>query len=109
MYAPSAKAPWKKLIRPEPLGLVNSASSMQTLRHTHSSASTSPVTKAILGMSPSPLFLGKRVRGSQTGFFPLVMEHELEQQFEAAEQVDPLALHEPVLILVRSRLVQAVT
>ena len=53
-------------MRPVPLGAVNSVSSTPILRITHSSASTAPVENAMSGMSPSPLFLGKRVSVAAT-------------------------------------------
>ena len=47
-------------MRPVPVGSVNSASSMPILRSTHSSESTSPLTSAMWGMSPSLLLRGRR-------------------------------------------------
>src|ERR1700739_2308023 len=49
------------LIRPEPVGSVNSGGAMPTLRRTHSTESALPVAIAILGMSPSLWFCGMRV------------------------------------------------
>ena len=48
-------------MRPVPESLVNSASSMPTLRNRHSTASAWPVAMAMSGMSPSLLLRGMRV------------------------------------------------
>src|SRR5688572_16762019 len=48
-------------MRPVPESLVNSASSMPTLRNRHSTASEWPVAIAIKGMLPSLLLRGRRV------------------------------------------------
>ena len=48
-------------MRPVPASLVNSASSIPTLRNRHSTASACPVAIAKSGMSPSPLLRGRRV------------------------------------------------
>ena len=48
-------------MRPVPESLVNSFSSIPTDRRRHSTASEPPVASAMSGMSPSLLFLGRRV------------------------------------------------
>ena len=61
----SAPGPWLpvyRLIRPAPVGSVNSESLMPTLRSTHSTWSTEPVAMAILGMSPWFRFCGITTR-----------------------------------------------
>ena len=60
MAAPGPPLPVYRLIRPGPLGSVNSVSATPTLRSTHSTASTEPVATANLGMSPSLWLRGKR-------------------------------------------------
>src|SRR5665213_403229 len=51
-------SPWKRLMRPLPLGLVNSLWAMPILSRTHSTWSTEPVAMAILGMSPCVWLFG---------------------------------------------------